>query len=79
MPDYDKPQVYLAATGEGAGEKIPSRTSLVPESVISDFVGARPFFSKYRPCCLKPDLTLEPLSSDWTGSEEVFDKPKEEV
>ena len=28
MPDYDKPQVYLAATGEGAGEKIPSRTSL---------------------------------------------------
>ena len=48
MPDYDKPQVYLAATGEGAGKKIPSRTSLVPESVISDFAGgsAGPFFSK---------------------------------
>jgi len=28
---------------------------------ISDFAGTWLFFSKWRPCCLKLDLTLEPL------------------
>jgi len=41
--------------------KFPSRTSLVLTVSSKDFGGVRSFFSKKRPCCLKLDLTLEPL------------------
>ena len=42
----DRARQRVASDGSRWPAKIPSRTSLVPDSVISDFAGARSFFSK---------------------------------
>jgi len=42
----DRARQSVASDGSRCPAKFPSRTSLVPDSVISDFAGARSFFSK---------------------------------